>query len=177
MINLFLALQINELFYISFLIFLVTSILSIFKKKTNYLKEFKVNKLLFNAQIASLYGLYSKDPTTNTRLKQVESEFNTLNSLYNKSKKFEMLMYVVLIALFSVSYFIPAVKTETEINKEVTESEKINLDTVDMLLSQGKINEVTKILNEVKSPETKIHILSKIQINEKRNIISWQKSR
>lgn len=173
LINLFLALKINELFYISFLIFLVTSILSIFKKKTNHLKEFKLNKLLFNAQIASLYGLYSKDPTTNTRLKQVESEFNTLNSLYNKSKRFELLMYGVLIALFSVSYFIPAVKTETEINKEVTESEKLNLDNVDILLSQGKINEVTKILNEAKSPETKIHIISKIQILDiKTKIIS-----
>ena len=164
LISLFLALKINELFYISFLIFLITSLLSIFKKKTNYLKEFKLNKLLFNAQIASLYGLYSKDPTTNTRLKQVESEFNTLNGLYNKSKRFELLMYGFLIALFSVSYFIPAVKTETEINKEATDSEMINLEKVDALLTQGKINEVTQILNEVKSSEIKIHILSKIQI-------------
>jgi hypothetical protein len=166
LINLFLALKINELFFISFLIFLVTSIISIFKKKTNYLKDFKLNKLAFNAQIASLYGLYAKDPTTNSRLKQVETEFNTLNSLYNKSKRFELLMYGVLIALFSVSYFIPAVKTDSEIKKEVTDSEIINLEKVDELLAQGNSNEVNKILNEVKSPETKIHILSKIQINE-----------
>jgi hypothetical protein len=164
LISLFLALKINELFYLSFLIFLITSLLSIFKKKTNYLKEFKLNKLLFNSQLASLYGLYSKDPTTNTRLKQVETEFNTLNGLYNKSKRFELLMYGFLIVLFSVSYFIPAVKTETEINKEATDSEMINLEKVDALLSQGKINEVTQILNEVKSSEIKIHILSKIQI-------------
>jgi hypothetical protein len=164
LISLFLALKINELFYLSFLIFLITSLLSIFKKKTNYLKEFKLNKLLFNSQLASLYGLYSKDPTTNTRLKQVETEFNTLNGLYNKSKRFELLMYGFLIVLFSVSYFIPAVKTETEINKEATDSEMINLEKVDALLSQGKINEVNQILNEVKSSEIKIHILSKIQI-------------
>ena len=40
----------------------------------------------------------------------------------------------------------------------------INLEKVDALLTQGKINEVTQILNEVKSSEIKIHILSKIQI-------------
>ena len=164
LINLFLALKINELFFISFLFFLVTSIISIFKKKTNYLNDFKLNKLAFNAQIASLYGLYSKDPTTNSRLKQVETEFNTLNSLYNKSKKFELLMYGILFALFSVSYFIPAVKTDSEIKKEVTDSEMINLEKVDELLVQGNLNEVNKILKEVMSPETKIHILSKIQI-------------
>lgn len=164
LISLFLALKINELFFISFLFFLVTSIISIFKKKTNYLNDFKLNKLAFNAQIASLYGLYSKDPTTNSRLKQVETEFNTLNSLYNKSKKFELLMYGILFALFSVSYFIPAVKTDSEIKKEVTDSEMINLKKVDELLSQGNLNEVNKILKEVMSPETKIHILSKIQI-------------
>jgi hypothetical protein len=166
LINLFLALKINELFFITFLFFLVTSIISIFKKKTNYLKDFKLNKLAFNAQIASLYGLYAKDPTTNSRLKQVEAEFNTLNSLYNKSKGFELLMYGVLISLFSVSYFIPALKTESEIKKEATNSEMINLEKVDELLAQGSVNEVNKILNEVKSPETKIHILSKIQISD-----------
>lgn len=166
LVSSFLAYKLNLLFSIPVLIFFVGTIRALFSKKQNFLAEFKSNKLMFNAQLASLYGLYSKDPATNARLIQIEKEFKTLNGLYKKSSVFELIAYGILLALFSFSYLIPATKTEAEIAKDLVQTESTYLNIADSLLSKENFAAATDILKSVKSKEVIIELKSKIQFAE-----------
>jgi len=166
LITLFLTFKINGFFGIPFIVFLVYAILSLFKKKQNLLGGFKADKLLFNAQLASLYGIYGKDPSTNARLGQIEKEFKNIDKLFKKSKNFELIMYVILIGLFIFSYIIPATKTEIEIKNEIVNSEASILLVADSLLSNGNYTEAKKILKDLKSKESTIELQSNIQLRE-----------
>jgi len=166
LITLFLTFKINGFFGIPFVVFLVYAILSLFKKKQNLLGGFKADKLLFNAQLTSLYGMYGKDPSTSARLGQIEKEFKNINKLFKKSKSFELIMYVILIGLFIFSYIIPATKTEIEIKNEIVNSEASILLVADSLLSNGNYTEARKILKDLKSKESTIELQSNIQLRE-----------
>jgi hypothetical protein len=166
LITLFLTFKINGFFGIPFVVFLVYAILSLFKKKQNLLGGFKADKLLFNTQLASLYGIYGKDPSTSARLGQIEKEFKNIDKLFKKSKSFELIMYVILIGLFIFSYIIPATKTEMEIKNEIVNSEASILLVADSLLSNGNYTEAKKILKDLKSKESTIELQSNIQLRE-----------
>jgi len=166
LITLFLTFKINGFFGIPFVVFLVYAILSLFKKKQNLLGGFKADKLLFNAQLTSLYGMYGKDPSTSARLGQIEKEFKNIDKLFKKSKSFELIMYVILIGLFIFSYIIPATKTEIEIKNEIVNSEASILLVADSLLSNGNYTEARKILKDLKSKESTIELQSNIQLRE-----------
>lgn len=166
LVSLFLTYKINGLFSIPSLIFLITAIRALFTKKQNLLGDFKSDKLMFAAQLASLYGMYSKDPTTNTRLIQIEKEFKNINGLYKKSKIFELVTYLILMVLFVVSYLIPATKSEAEKVKEAILTESTYLNVADSLLASGNFVAAKDIIRNLSSNEVIIEIKSKIQFAE-----------
>jgi hypothetical protein len=166
LISLFLTYKINGLFGIPSLIFLVTAIRAFFTKKQNLLGDFKSDKLIFTAQLASLYGLYSKDPSTNARLNQIEKEFKNINGLYKKSKGFEFIAYVILLILFTGAYFVPATKSDIEKAKDVFIEESAYLNVADSLLSKGNFQAANDIIKKLASNEVIIELKSKIQFAE-----------
>lgn len=166
LVSAFLTYKINGLFSIPVIIFFISAIRSLFTKKQNFLGDFKADKLLFDSQLASMYGLYGKDPATNARLIQVEKEFKSLNGLYKKSKTFEFIAYGILLVLFAGSYLIPATKTDAEIAKEVTTNESVLLNTADSLLANGNYAAANDLLKNLKSKEVIMELKSKIQFAE-----------
>jgi hypothetical protein len=154
----------NGFFSIPLIVFLIGAIRALFSKKQNFLGEFKSNKLMFNAQLATLYGLYSKDPATNARLIQFEKEFKNLNGLYKKGKVFEFIAYGILLALFSFSYLVPTTKTDAEKAKDIVKTESSYLLAADSLLAAGNYDAANNIIKNLTSNEVVIELKSKIQL-------------
>lgn len=165
-VSLFLTYKINVLFIIPLLIFIVSAIRALLTKKQDILGDFKSNKLIFSAQLTSLFGLYGKDPTTNDRLNQIDKEFKSLNGLYKKSKTFEFIAYGILLFLFAGAYLVPSAKTDVEKAKEILTSESFFLNTADSLLANGNLVAANNLIKSIKTKEIIIELKSKIQFAE-----------
>lgn len=166
LVSVFLTYKINGLFSIPGIIFLVSAVRALFTKKQNLLGDFKSDKSFFTAQLASLFGLYGKDPATNARLLQIEKEFKSLNGLYKKSKIFEFITYGILLALFAGAYLVPATKTEVEIAKENVVTESSVLTLADSLLLKANFASANDLIKNLKSNEVIVELKSKIQLAE-----------
>lgn len=161
-----LAYKVNGWFAVLGIIFLVYSIISIFKKAAKPTANLKPLKAAFDEKVRSFQNLYGVNNKYKAQIQQYQNDWKIIENDAKKGKIFEWISYVVLITIFTIAYIIPEPKTNTEINNELSNSETEIMLKVDSLININKIDLAKNELLNIKSTQNNIEVKSKIQLKE-----------
>lgn len=161
-----LAYKVNGWFAVLGIIFLVYSIISIFKKTAKPIVNLKPLKAAFDEKVRSFQNLYGVNNKYKAQIQQYQNDWKIVENEAKKGKIFEWISYGVLISIFTIAYVIPEPKTNTEINNELSNSETEIMLKVDSLINANKIDLAKNELLNIKSTQNNIEIKSKIQLKE-----------
>jgi hypothetical protein len=161
-----LAYKVNGWFAVLGIIFLVYSIISIFKKAAKPIVNLKPLKAAFDEKVRSFQNLYGVNNKYKAQIQQYQNDWKIVENEAKKGKIFEWISYGVLILIFTIAYVIPEPKTNTEINNELSNSETEIMLKVDSLININKIDLAKNELLNIKSTQNNIEVKSKIQLKE-----------
>jgi hypothetical protein len=161
-----LAYKVNGWFAVLGIIFLLYSLISIFKKSSNPISNLRPLKAEFDEKVRNFNNLYGLDNKYKNQIQQYQNDWKTIESAATKGKTFEWVSYGVIISTFIVAFALPEPKTNSELNDELVSSETESILKADSLLKTNNLDLARKELLNIKSDQNTIELKSKIQLKE-----------
>ena len=161
-----LAYKVNGWFAVLGIIFLVYSIISIFKKAAKPIANLKPLKAAFDEKVRSFQNLYGVNNKYKAQIQQYQNDWKIIENDAIKGRMFEWISYGVIVLIFAFAFLLPEPKTNSEINNEVINSETSIMLKVDSLLNANNMELAKKELLNLKSNQNSIEVKSKIQLKE-----------
>lgn len=167
-----LSYKISGWFLLPGFVFLVYSLISIFKKRIDPIAAINLHRAEFEEKIRTLENLYGKDNKIKSQIQQFQNELKLIDKSIKNGKLFEWVSYVIIILLFALAFFIPAPKTSVEVNSDLLQSESASVLKVTELIKENKLVEANNLLINIKTLQNTIELKSKIQLKEIENKLS-----
>lgn len=164
-----LAYKVNGWFAILGIIFLLYSLISIFKKSSNPIANLRPLKAEFDEKVRNFNNLYGLDNKYKNQIQQYENDWKTIEIAAKKGRTFEFISYGVIISIFIIAFALPEPKTNSELNNELVNSETESMVKADSLLNTNNLDLAKKELLNIKSNQNTIELKSKIQLKEIEN--------
>jgi hypothetical protein len=164
-----LAYKINGWFAVLGIIFLLYSLISIFKKSSNVISNLRPLKASFDEKVRSFEKLYGVNNKYKSQIQEYKNEWKLIESAAKKGKTFEWISYGVIISIFITAFLLPEPKSNSELNNELISSETESVAKADSLLNLNNIDLAKKELLNIKSNQNTIELKSKIQLKEIEN--------
>jgi hypothetical protein len=161
-----LAYKVNGWFAVLGIIFLLYSLISIFKKSSNPISNLRPLKAEFDEKVRNFNNLYGLDNKYKNQIQQYQNDWKTIEAAAKKGKTFEWVSYGVIISTFIVAIALPEPKTNSELNEELVSSETESMVKADSLLYTNNLDLAKKELLNIKSIQNTIELKSKIQFKE-----------
>lgn len=161
-----LAYKVNGWFAILGIIFLLYSLISIFKKSSNVISNLRPLKASFDEKVRNFEKLYGVNNKYKSQIQEYKNEWKLIESAAKKGKTFEWISYGVIISIFIIAFLLPEPKSNTELNNELISSETESVTKADSLLNSNNIDLAKKELLNIKSNQNTIELKSKIQLKE-----------
>ena len=165
-ISFVLAYKLNDWFWILGIIFLVYSLISVFKKATNQMSNLKLLKAEFDQKVRNFKNLYGINNKYKNQIQQYQNEWKKIEAAEKKGKIFEWISYGVILLFFVIAFTIPEPKTNTQLNDELLVSETEFMIKADSLLKSNNIDLAKKLLINLRSKQNITELKSKIQLLE-----------
>jgi hypothetical protein len=161
-----LAYKVNGWFAILGIIFLLYSLISVFKKSSNVISNLRPLKASFDEKVRSFEKLYGVNNKYKSQIQEYKNEWKLIESAAKKGKTFEWISYGVIISIFIIALALPEPKTNSELNNELVGSETELMVKADSLLNANNLDLAKKVLLNIKSNQNIIELKSKIQLKE-----------
>ena len=161
-----LAYKVNGWFAVLGILFLLYSLISIFKKSSNPISNLRPLKAAFDEKVRNFQNLYGLNNKYKAQIQGFQNEWKNIENAATKGRMFEWISYGVVVLIFAVALLLPEPKTSSEINNELVNSETSVMLKVDSLLKSSNIELAKKELLNLKSGENSIEVKSKIQLKE-----------